>query len=99
MPPSNRRSDERPDLPPEPGRTPTGADKVSVEFGVPLDTVTRAQATAGVSVGVGVGELETTVFGGSVDVQHEAIATDVRKLFIKYRHRGIVTVNSPPWMV
>jgi signal transduction histidine kinase len=82
----------------EPARRLTEANNVGVEFGVPPDAVAGAQATR-FAVGVGVGAMGTTVFGGSVDVQHEAIAGHVQKLAIKHRYRGIVTLNGSPWLV
>jgi signal transduction histidine kinase len=71
-----------------PGRRPTDADMVAVEFGVPPEA---AEGSVG---GVG-----ATEFRSSVDVQHEAIVSDVPKLAIKRRQRGILTLNGSPWMV
>lgn len=86
-------------LPQEPGRRPTEADMVGVEFGLPPDAVMDVQATRFAFVEGRVGAVAATGFGSSIDVQHETIVDDVPKLAIKRTHRGILTLNGSPWMV
>src|SRR5215472_18721479 len=72
-------------------RRPTEADKVSVEFGVPPDPLRSVEGTGFTVTEGSVGGVGAIGFGGSVDVEHDAIAGDVPKLVMKLRHRGIVT--------
>jgi signal transduction histidine kinase len=87
-------------LPQGPGRRPTEADGVGVEFGMPPDEVTHVPPSRfAVAEGSRGGGMRVIGFGSSVDVQHEAIAAHGSKLVIKLRQRGIVTLNGSPWMV
>src|SRR5262249_16150085 len=80
-------------------RRPTEADKVSVEFGVPPDPLRSVEGTGFTLTEGSVGGVGAIGFGGSVDVEHDAIPGDVPTLVIKLHHRGIVTLRGSPWMV
>jgi signal transduction histidine kinase len=86
-------------FPHESRRRPADADKVRLEFGMPLDAATGVPATRFGVVEGSVGGGGATGFESSVDVQHEAIPGDVPKLVMKFRDRAIVTLNGSPWMV